>query len=129
MNKDLLGGGKVILYTHIVNVQLNPDDSNKVGYHGGSAGGITPLFVTALDRDYQISHFYADLETTYLDIGTRGYTPLYLGRSDNKQYLGLGNMPSFLTQDFTWDQPIFSSNDAGKYIPIWLSDTPPPWAS
>ena len=129
LGKELFAGGGNLSFTHIVNVQLNPDDLNKVGYHGGSAGGINPLFVTTADRDNrEIIYFYADLETTYLNIGIQGYNPLFLGRADNKQYLGLVNMPSFLIRDYTWDQPIFNSNDAGKYIPIWLATDPPPWA-
>ncbi len=51
---------------------------------------------------------------------------LYLARSDTKLSLGLPSYGSEQSGQVTWDQKLLlTSEDIGKTIPIWLSNTPP----
>lgn len=144
LNKELLGGGVSDTlypvgendYTHIVTVGTVLANGLSYGYIG-SAGSILPTtysddipysFIQRLSCNIE-AIITIDCALEWRDILYR--KDLYLYRSDNhKLYL---TKHIFSSDGFTIEEPslaglLFTSDDVGKEIPIWLSTEPPPWS-
>ena len=131
----LNGGGGVIVdpyeqFTHIVNVADLSEISNRYGYsttsttkpHGGSispdtlnGSTITDLYT---DPILSTTTFKVDRPITINEV-------LFFGRKDKKQYREYTHTAD--NEDASVDEYlIFTADDAGKDIPIYLATTPPP---
>lgn len=86
--------------------------------------------MTFAESEKEIIFLHCDPGNTYLSLkdASSGYNPLYLGRLDTNQYLGMASPPAGSFRPyFTWAESIFMQYD-GTPIKIWLASTPPPWA-
>lgn len=134
LNKDLLfsqglqGWGA---YTHIVLVE-NPSNwifrgFNATGGYGSIAPGAYFDYDTPIER-LGVSYSSAYDET---QLKTGGYflpdpQLIYLGRSDTKKLMGTPSKYSEKGGYVYWrHQVLFTEEDLGKEVPIWLSYTPP----
>ena len=71
-------------------------------------------------------------DITYLELAVKGApsTTIYLGRSDIGLSYGEGYTLSWDNSDpslVEWIDPVFTDDDIGKVVPIWLSSNPPPY--
>lgn len=68
--------------------------------------------------------------TVGLSIATYNYTaPLYLGRADTELFLGKENYSKPVAGIFRWKDvdDLFTNEDVGNVVPIWLATTEPSW--
>lgn len=138
-------------YTHLVRVERGIVSAGeyRFGFDYNSYGN-NPQEYGYIDPSVLINPFSEELllEALYCDVFTAGdlaaceislkvqmfltdYQTIHLGRSDTKQYFGNPSSGSETTGDAMWVSEIgnvlFTTDDVGKDIPIWLSYDPPPW--
>lgn len=69
--------------------------------------------------------------TVGLYVSTHGYLgPLYLGRADTELFLGEENYSKPIVGIYRWKDvdDLFTNEDVGKVVPIWLATTEPSWS-
>lgn len=130
MKKELLsaGGGVGKTYTHIVRTDNWSDggkDNTHSGYSDFLGGSITPQEIPSIIEPVKITSLYTYLSTKSTTITISATIPpykFYLGR----QEIGVISFNGFPQSSLAIN--LFSEDDWGKDIYIWLSTTPPPWA-
>lgn len=137
LNKELLvvGARKVCPYTHLVKVALS-EIGRVIGYSYElyGIGTITPEVLSISGYDCGVMSLYSWREYNQTDLGlaTRGAssTIIYLGRSDIGLSYGKGSNLAWDSSDESlviWNGRMFTDDDIGKVVPIWLSSNPPPY--
>ena len=139
LNKELMmvvGARKVYPYTHLVKVSISEIDK-VIGYsyeYMYDTSTITPKVLSISGYDCGVMELcsWQELGQTNLELSTRGApsTTIYLGRSDKGLSYGKGSnlvwgrdYPSIVE----WNGMVFTDDDIGKVVPIWLSSNPPPY--
>lgn len=140
LNKELLRGGSDKLYpvdendyTHIVTVGTVKTGGRSYGYIG-SAGSISPTLYSD-DIPYSIiqrlsCNTFGEINIScaleWRDMLNRKH--LYLYRSDNhKLYLNCFPPDNFTIMEPSLAGLLFTPDELGKEIPVWLSTEMPPW--
>ena len=134
LSKEMLGGdSKSRAYTHIISVG---GASNQYGYSSGNMASYSQQ-MGAIDPEYIGETYSFPIEILYTRLSPSTQTIisndsasdiqqgfLYLARCDTGINYGLCNYGRY-DYEFIWNFQVFTSNDVGKQIPIWLSTTPP----
>ena len=138
LNKELLvvGARKVYPYTHLVKVSISEIDK-VIGYsyeYMYDTSTITPKVLSISGYDCGVMELcsYEEHDQTNLELATWGapLTTLYLGRSDIGLSYGEGSNFVWDSSDpslVKWNGMVFTHDDIGKVVPIWLSSNPPPY--
>lgn len=138
LNKELLvvGARKVYPYTHLVKVSISEIDK-VIGYsyeYMYETSTITPKVLSISGYDCDVMELYScqEYNQTNLGLATNGApsTTIYLGRSDIGLSYGKGSnlaWEEFETSLVKWNDMVFTDDDIGKVVPIWLSSNPPPY--
>ena len=133
----MLGGNNPVKdYTHIVTVGKSGVDWYDYGYNSEVGyGGISPsvLFPNTPVISPSIAYLYVPvvqvedyIQTKFKFDGLRwDIYDIYIGRSDTKyvDYV----ISAKANETIYFDGEIFSKNDIGKQVKLWISTTPPPW--
>ena len=123
------GGDLDLPYTHLLTIGNNGFDTI-LGYFIGSYGDITPVFVK--DNKGAISELIDIINEKRLliHLDQEVFVSLYLGRSDTGKSISCVYNREELSYSsrYELDTSFFTLSDVGKTIPIWLSDSPPPYA-
>ena len=138
LNKELLvvGARKVYPYTHLVKVSISEIDK-VIGYsykYMYDTSTITPKVLSLSGYDCGVMGLYSSQEynQTDLELVTDGApsTTIYLGRSDIGLSYGKGSTLAWEkleTSLVRWNDRVFTDDDIGEVVPIWLSSNPPPY--
>ena len=127
MNKELfmrnLGEGRGNLpSTHIVTCQAKLDQSPR------SFGAISPedISPSTVDNLNILSLTSGEgQDNTGLATLEEIHNNYYLARSDTGEYFGFSTFANLWR--ILWVKTVFTKEDVGKTIPIWLATTLPPW--
>ena len=138
LNKEQLvvGARKVYPYTHLVKVSISEIDKI-IGYsyeYMYDTSTITPkvLSISGYDCGVMALYSWQEYNQTDLELATRGApsTTIYLGRSDIGLSYGKGSNLVWDSSEASlvkWDGRVFTDDDIGKVVPVWLSSNPPPY--
>lgn len=136
LNKELLLAPtkEELAYTHIVTVVEIPFPATMsyYGYVLNKGGAISPEYILNSDIQIQLQELYSIYEEVVTHISTDGTllpdpTSIWLGRPD-KRICMQANQGSDTGGYANWRAlNIFTTEDLGKEIPIWLSYERPPW--
>ena len=128
MNKELMfrqlrreGDNQVKDYTHIVTCQVSSGSPR--GFGAISPEDIRPSTVDNLNILSLTSG--EGLDNTGLATLEEIQNNYYLARSDTGEYFGFSEFANLWR--ILWVKTVFTKDDVGKEVPIWLSTTPPPW--
>ena len=143
MNKELMfrqlrgeGNNQVKDYTHIVTVGKHGVDICDYGYISdldcGSISSSVMFPNVPVRPNPSIIYLYVpgvqivgQEQTLFKFDGSTDYPILYIARSDTKYVDFKNSVESNKAISFSGN--IFSYNDAGKQVKIWISTDPPPW--
>lgn len=138
LNKELLvvGAQEVYPYTHLVKVSIS-EIGRVIGYSSEymqDTSTITPEVLSISGYDCGVLELYSwqEYNQTDLELATNGApsTIIYLGRSDIGLSYGIGSNLSWDSSEASlvkWDGRVFTDDDIGKVVPVWLSSNPPPY--
>lgn len=135
LNKELLvvDARKAYPYTHLVKVS-SCSNGEVIGHVPVYMWGTSAISPSELPMNGYKGHIVAIYTSsdfkTYLEIFPNGAprTLFYLGRSDSGEYYGVGGNKHWDDGDVNlveWSHIMFTEDDIGKHIPIWLSSNPP----
>lgn len=140
LNKELLlGNNSNIPHTHVLHVSERTTSTGTICYGLRRGGSTIPegVMINGVSVHIRlINTCYGAFDTlTSANFQLLNYSPvadLYLGRADDKRVSLVKAVLDGSTVNYDiykHDVLLFSKDDLGKDIPLWISTTPPPQAS
>lgn len=127
----MMASGKTVApYTHVVTVALISEILSAYGYTENVGGDISPKELTlgSYVKTVTLLGQSPSVLALSVDSNIKNSETVYVGRADLRKFIGsFSNMENSSGWSGGFTELLFTAEDVGKEIPIWLSTTPPPY--